>query len=443
MKTVQRNRIFEWFACGAIIVLVTLSNYASLLGTLSSYNIGGLPETKYLTDVILTEESLVSQTRRSQWILTLQNANQSVLGVRVFSPRIAIDRIHLIGERHSGTTYFTKLLKECFPNIQVSDVFVNGKHWMQPSPEDVRRVVTMIGSKDVAQELDLLSWWNLRERDDIEKSFQSSMVIALFRDPYQWVEAMRRKPHHWPNHLVFRPIQGNYSVVDIPQPVYDARKDLRSSTTQRKKDSSGTTASGLRIPAESTTFGGKVMGGGSIQKSFVEHELLNWTAFVGENLYLDGYHEDNRDSVVCQKGYTYISPCHRNMTYVPYDIQKIPRAFLRHLFASANDPVYELTKEGKPFGHILQLRAAKIQNVFQIPVEWNLAAFAAFPYERLLHDVAGLLGEIGKVTNQTANCAVPKSSNKAPYILPDPFQVWIGKNADWGVERLIGYDQGH
>jgi hypothetical protein len=76
--------------------------------------------------------------------------------------RTRINRIVVLGERHSGTTFVTKYLQDCFVArrfhgssqddnddggdddaekrggiITVSDRFVNTKHWFQPSPEYV------------------------------------------------------------------------------------------------------------------------------------------------------------------------------------------------------------------------------------------------------------------------------------------------------------------
>jgi hypothetical protein len=70
-------------------------------------------------------------------------------------PRRRIQRIVVLGERHSGTTFVTKYLQSCFNGstqgdnvhdnhtenrgdiITVTDRFVNTKHWFQPSPEYV------------------------------------------------------------------------------------------------------------------------------------------------------------------------------------------------------------------------------------------------------------------------------------------------------------------
>jgi hypothetical protein len=138
-------------------------------------------------------DSELSQQRRIEWNRSLhrQNGTDSLVGFHIFRPNTPIDRIHLIGERHSGTSFFTKLLKECFPSLYVSDVFVNGKHWMQPSPDRVEFVNERIRTMEVAHELDLQSWWYLKQFKEEHGSkeghpLQSALVVALFRDPYQW-----------------------------------------------------------------------------------------------------------------------------------------------------------------------------------------------------------------------------------------------------------------
>jgi hypothetical protein len=176
---------------GVALVIYSFSNYASLIGTLSHYAsdevssaiVKDPPEDSNFMDMA------ISKKRRVQWTRSIQNAthHSSLVGLHVFRPHTPVDRILLIGERHSGTTYFTKLLKDCFPDIHVSDVFVNGKHWRQPSLEEVVRVVDQLGSRDVARHLDLLSWWSLKSLNgNIQQAFRSSLVVALFRDPYQW-----------------------------------------------------------------------------------------------------------------------------------------------------------------------------------------------------------------------------------------------------------------
>lgn len=190
----QRSKQRRKAIVGSAILFtaVALYNYAFLLGSLSfggnEYMIDG--DWMELVGATKKEDTEISAGRgRDRWS-RLINSNQSLVGVHVFRPHTPIDRIHLIGERHSGTTYFTQFLQQCFPNLVVSDVLVNGKHWRQPTPTEVEDAVRkMGGSHDWAREMELLSWWDLQQRHSKmmeQRAFQSSLVVALFRDPYQW-----------------------------------------------------------------------------------------------------------------------------------------------------------------------------------------------------------------------------------------------------------------
>jgi len=81
-----------------------------------------------------------------------------------------IKAISILGERNSGTTWIYEHLGECFNHsIPVHRRLTRYKHWFQ----DER--VGFI-TKD-------------------------TLAIAMFRNPFEWVEGMRKKPHHAPMHM--------------------------------------------------------------------------------------------------------------------------------------------------------------------------------------------------------------------------------------------------
>lgn len=83
----------------------------------------------------------------------------------------AITSIHLIGERHSGTKWMTRHLEECFGHqVKVLNRYTRYKHWFQYDDADSREP-------------------------------NSALVVAMFRDPYDWLDSMRGKPYHSPNHF--------------------------------------------------------------------------------------------------------------------------------------------------------------------------------------------------------------------------------------------------
>ncbi|KAL9182122.1 hypothetical protein ACHAXT_012774 [Thalassiosira profunda] len=84
-----------------------------------------------------------------------------------------VEKLILLGERHSGTNWITDHLRECFgDDVEITDEYKRQKHWFQE--EDLNRVPA-----------------------------NSAVVVAMFRDPYNWVEAMRVEPHHSPDHVVW------------------------------------------------------------------------------------------------------------------------------------------------------------------------------------------------------------------------------------------------
>ena len=80
-----------------------------------------------------------------------------------------VTRIALLGERNSGTRWIYSELNKCFNHtLTVTRDLVRYKHWFQ---------------------------------HDDGRPHSNVLVISMFRDPYFWVEAMRRVPHHSPLHL--------------------------------------------------------------------------------------------------------------------------------------------------------------------------------------------------------------------------------------------------
>mmetsp|Transcript_30499 Transcript_30499/g.64256 ORF Transcript_30499/g.64256 Transcript_30499/m.64256 type:complete len:426 (+) Transcript_30499:224-1501(+) len=91
-------------------------------------------------------------------------------GPVIYEQEGPVSTISLIGERHSGTNWITDHLEDCFGDqIKVETAFTRFKHWFQFDDPNVRN--------------------------------DSAVVIAMFRDPYDWVEAMRERPHHAHDHI--------------------------------------------------------------------------------------------------------------------------------------------------------------------------------------------------------------------------------------------------
>jgi len=367
-----------------------------------------------------TDTDTVKIAVNTLWVEFLRNklSSSSRIGFHIFRPKV--NNIIILGERHSGTTFFTKYLHDCFPNVSVKDTFINYKHWFQPDPNYLLRVVTtefesLIGIAD--DERELSSWRDIvkngitNNRDQksahFSKYFENSLVIVLFRNPYDWVEAMRQKPWHWPEHISLFPLPAQNSSIKIQN-----------------------------IGSE----------GYSSQKSFVGHKLLNWKEFVNRPLYLKGYYEeqdDNNHRIYCQKGYppNSTSPCGQNRRFIPNEVKGIPEVFLRHLQFELNDPIYEKNQNGEPFENILQLRSIKLKNLLSIPEQWELAGIGFVQYDSLLGNrLKSLVEQIGRVIGINENvCPITPLFKKKTYNISAEFRDWITKSAQWDVEKLIGY----
>ncbi len=166
----HRRKTLVLFGLGSVVFV--LYNYVSLIGKLSMYS-----ESVYDPYVRLSE-------KKSTTIWKSLPRNKTRLGIHVLRPKTPIRSIIILGERHSGTTFFTKYLQDCFPKINVGDTFVNNKHWMQHDPEYLLRSVydesTPFLWKEIVQHSDILS-------EPISNSyFQNSLVLVLIRNPYDW-----------------------------------------------------------------------------------------------------------------------------------------------------------------------------------------------------------------------------------------------------------------
>jgi hypothetical protein len=84
--------------------------------------------------------------------------------------RTTIQQISILGERNSGTRWTFDHISECFNySIPVKRTLTRYKHWFQYNNPD--------------------------------KYPHDTLVIAQFRNPYDWLKAMEHVPHHSPAHL--------------------------------------------------------------------------------------------------------------------------------------------------------------------------------------------------------------------------------------------------
>ena len=97
--------------------------------------------------------------------------------------QVKVKRIALLGERNSGTTWLYSELEKCFPMVNVTPALTRWKHWFQ---EDIDTEYTRFQN-------DTMTY---RSTDP------STLVIAEFRNVYDWVESMRNRPRKYCSDLV-------------------------------------------------------------------------------------------------------------------------------------------------------------------------------------------------------------------------------------------------
>jgi hypothetical protein len=273
--------------------------------------------------------------------------------------------ISIIGERNSGTKFIMRELQQCFPrkkfNVRTHRDFIRAKHFFQP----------------------------VRESRDY--NFQDTILIAVFRDPVEWIAAMIEKPYHSPNHVT-----GFDNVTDavIPLPWQD----------------------------------------------FVSRRWKMPRSNFDMDLITSGRVQETYSRLICKQQFTFpeVVPCRYDNTST-----LVPSERLR-----GYEPVYELRRDGtgRSFEHILELRSEKIFNfLVELPLLVKLGGFSAVRYEDLLKDgTQSFLEQIGRIMGVDELPASCKPTSPQPERLgardvPDGLKEWVNQHADVERERLLGY----
>lgn len=99
-----------------------------------------------------------------------------------------IRAVRIVGERNSGTSWVFGFLQDCFNHtLYVKDGVTRYKHFFQPPMDPI----------------------------NVNRVYQNTLVIAVFRHPYYWVDGMMRKPHHG-EYLLINPVEVIfYSLIMI------------------------------------------------------------------------------------------------------------------------------------------------------------------------------------------------------------------------------------
>ena len=134
--------------------------------------------------ILLNHPTILLSPRKLTWGTDGRSVDDDLLPTEEVD-RPKLESINLIGERHSATKWITSHLQNCFGDqVQVVDRYTRYKHWFQYDDKEGDSTLT---------------------RDStIRMNYHppgSSLVVAMFRDPYDWIDSMRKKPYHSPMHF--------------------------------------------------------------------------------------------------------------------------------------------------------------------------------------------------------------------------------------------------
>ena len=269
----------------------------------------------------------------------------------------AVKSISVLGERNSGTTWVYDHLGTCFNHtVPVRRRLTRYKHWFQ------------------------------HQTDRKDRQYEGSLVLAQFRNIFEWTRAMQATPHHAPAHL------------DV--------------------------------------------------KDWKEYVTKTWTMErVGKDLNMTDDEKSGKAGPICQEGFFYkdVITCHVRPYPDGYWDGTYDGKKRKHRY-SEHQPFYEMRNDGsgEPYDNVLQMRAAKIYNFLDtVSFPWVEDTWV-LRYEDLLKEgTQHLIESIEKVTGVKANCtASPPQNRKKREIDPDLRKYLLNeKNVDWKAEKLIGYEK--
>jgi hypothetical protein len=128
-------------------------------------------------------------------------------------------RIILLGERHSGTNWITDHLNECFQGKVVADDVPAVTAALGGNTTTTNTTTNTTVTVTVTNEYTRYKHWY--QEDTIPQTNNTIIVvIVLFRDPIDWVEAMRYEPHHAHDHIQFHEKFYNVQQQKHPSNIY-------------------------------------------------------------------------------------------------------------------------------------------------------------------------------------------------------------------------------
>lgn len=217
----------------------------------------------------------------------------------------------------------------------------------------------------------------------------STLVLAQFRNPYDWLKAMERVPHHSPAHL--------------------------------------RTKANANVSAQTSENDWRIF----LSKPWT-------TPRVG--LDLEIIERNETETVQCQEDFQFrdIVSCH---------IEPLPHSYYNHtLRYSEHQPFYEMRNDqsGLPYSSILEMRTDKIRNFLSVKQYPGVADAWWIQYEYLLaKGTQHLLDRVQEWTGIVPNCTAKPPQMRKPKksrMIEPEFAKHVRENLNWTVEQWIGYD---
>ena len=249
---------------------------------------------------------------------------------------------------------FVSHVSECFNySIPVSRTFTRYKHWFQ--------------------------------YPNTTKYPHDTLVLAQFRNPYDWLLAMQHVPHHSPAHL-----RTNGATTDSRSAENDWNIFLSKAWTTNR---------------------------------------------TGEDLKIV-----DKDNTICQEDFKY-------RDIVSCVLEPLPHtAYNYTLRYSEHQPFYEMRNDGsgRPYDNIMEMRTDKIRNFLSVANYKGVADLWVLQYEYLvLKGTQHLIDRIEEWTGIPPRCqAKPPQLRKpkASRVLLPEMARYIRKHLNWTVEGWVGYE---
>ena len=209
-----------------------------------------------------------------------------------------------------------------------------------------------------------------------------TLVLAQFRNPYDWLQAMQRVPHHSPAHLS---TEVNHSwEVFLTKP---------------------------------------------------------WTMKrIGSDLWPNRTSDEESPAKECQQRFHYRDIISCDVEPLPHEAYKHTIRYSEH------QPFYEMRNDGsgEPYANLLEMRTDKIRNFLSVVDYEGVADVWVLQYEYLVHKgTQNLIDRVAEWTGIEPKCQAKGTQVRKPKntrILPTDMARHIRENLDWDMERSIGYN---